>query len=503
MADFEEAIFNFPAEKLKLIDERVQRILAKCENHSREDILEELTNEFDAECLLEEREKCFNLAKERLLGQVQNGDQAINGDMDIHCVRRTGKSKKENIGKEILELFEYVVGYSQDFPRHLITKESKLVVSAEKSEKEQINISDKMMLIGLKNVVAELNEKMDKIVNENRAMEKRIKDLETEIDRMKDLKIVHESGNPTSSSSNSVQPSISTIAGENEGTNDSEETNRGENKVHKDSEQNDGIKNQANDNVNNESDSSSESSESDIQCAQPYPKRQRSPSPARYNIMDTNGIDWTTVIKKKSKNCSSNETKTAHQRQQDSYASRVNTRSQISQDPDNRPKRKATDSQMVKSSRYQGADSNRLQLTGSRRNRPTLRGIKQEKSTALYLKSIEVNEESDEEVGKLVKTYAESKGIRVMGFHVIRFKSCHDAVGVKIFVPEKQQNKAMDPDLWPSDITCRRWERPDVWKEKMRREEKSRWEDQLRDNDRWNQRNTYDEEFYYDSYRPH
>jgi hypothetical protein len=42
MTDSEDAAFNFPAQKLQLIDENIQQILAKCENQSCEDVLDEL-----------------------------------------------------------------------------------------------------------------------------------------------------------------------------------------------------------------------------------------------------------------------------------------------------------------------------------------------------------------------------------------------------------------------------------------------------------------------------
>jgi len=107
--------------------------------------------------------------------------------------------------------------------------------------------------------------------------------------------------------------------------------------------------------------------------------------------------------------------------------------------------------------------------------------IKQERSVAMYLKSIAVTDEKDEEIGRSVKEYASKRAIRVMGFHVIRYKACVDAVGCKIFVPESQQHEALVQDVWPQNITCRRWERPDVWQERSRRDLKRRYEERLRD----------------------
>jgi hypothetical protein len=59
MADEDGGIFVFPLQKLNFIDENVQQILAKCENQSCEDVVDELATECEVEALLEEREMFF------------------------------------------------------------------------------------------------------------------------------------------------------------------------------------------------------------------------------------------------------------------------------------------------------------------------------------------------------------------------------------------------------------------------------------------------------------
>ena len=46
-----------------------------------------------------------------------------------------------------------------------------------------------------------------------------------------------------------------------------------------------------------------------------------------------------------------------------------------------------------------------------------------------------------------MRDYAAAKGLRVMGFHVIRYKTCDEAVGCKIYVPDAQQNQAPEPQI--------------------------------------------------------
>ena len=138
MAESEEAIFNFPAQKLDLIDENLQKTLANCDNQTREDVLEELANEYDVDVLLEERENCFLVARQKLQDVLQSeGTLCGEETLDIKCIRRTGKSTKKAIGKDILDLFQYIVGYVHIFPKHLITKDSKLVNAVPNGDTEE------------------------------------------------------------------------------------------------------------------------------------------------------------------------------------------------------------------------------------------------------------------------------------------------------------------------------------------------------------------------------
>lgn len=235
---------------------------------------------------------------------------------------------------------------------------------------------------------------------------------------------------------------------------------------------------------------SEEDSDIDIPCAQRSPKQQR--QSWHYNIMDENGLDWTTVIhnnkgnRRKSSSGSDGIQATA-------VSKNGNQPSLSFQDSQStQQKLKSTYSQMVKNPGC-SKDISSQQPRRNNRDKTSLKGVKQERSIALYLKSIQVSEESNEEIGKMVRDYASNKGIRVMGYQIIRYKTCNDAVGCKIFVPEAQQTKALNPDVWPQDITCRRWERPDLWQEKMRREQKRQYEERMREEERRNIRSMHED----------
>lgn len=520
MADFEEANFIFPAQKLNLLDENIQKILSKCENEPREDVLEELTTDFDVEMLLEEREKCFSLAKQELQRVLKNeGTLAEEEMLDIKCVRRTGKSAKKNIGKELMDLFDFVVGYKKIFPRHLITKDSKLVDNfangeGNETEKQSLKITDKMRLVELQNIVMEMKEKLDSVIEENRAVKSQLKELENVIDGLKCQTVLDKPID--GSTKNAVQSSSRTVVERGKTDEKQEESSLNKQQAMQKTEE---------DFDNHGKGSTSDDSE--VPCAQRTPKRrvdkrrgnwttkhhekqkpeqgaakhnegisgedddipcaQRTPKcpeqSMHYNVMSANGIDWTTVIQKKrgKKRISSSSSDDVQVTEVSRQADQAETqRPHTSQMQAPQPKLKETYGQIVKNRRKLLTEASQNHMKSNMNNKTSLKGIKQERGVALYLKSIHVNEETNEEIGRMVKDYAGSKGFRIMGFQVIRYRTCDDAVGCKIFVPDAQQHQALNPDAWPRDITCRRWERPDVWQERVRHQQKRQHEDRLR-----------------------
>ena len=50
-------------------------------------------------------------------------------------------------------------------------------------------------------------------------------------------------------------------------------------------------------------------------------------------------------------------------------------------------------------------------------------------------------------------------------FDMIKF-GCQRTCMCKIFMPESQEYIALNPETWPADITCRKWERQTSWNNK-------------------------------------
>ena len=95
---------------------------------------------------------------------------------------------------------------------------------------------------------------------------------------------------------------------------------------------------------------------------------------------------------------------------------------------------------------------------GQGQRKQQLRGSKREKSMAMYLSGIAVEDETDEEIVKIVKDHARDQGIRIMGHSVIRTRRYPYVVGCKILMPETQEYLALTPQTWPADVECRKWE---------------------------------------------
>ncbi len=88
----------------------------------------------------------------------------------------------------------------------------------------------------------------------------------------------------------------------------------------------------------------------------------------------------------------------------------------------------------------------------------TLQGCVREKGTQLYLEHIQIRvDDTDEGITRMVREHGQFNGVRVMSAYVIHNRVCADVVGCKITVPASQEEKAMSPDFWAEDISCRIW----------------------------------------------
>jgi hypothetical protein len=403
-------------------------------------------------------------------------------NLEISCVRRTNKIAKKSICKEMLELFAYIVGYTDEFPRQIITKDSKMVDRAKMQVNEtHMNITDKMRLVELMNIVGELKFRIDSVMEENKARDNRVKELEKEVENLKRQTTTAENPSHNKTSVPAITPAVE--AERNDGNEEQGEVSE----VRNDASNADGDDNDD----SSSSDNSSDSDDTVIHCAQRSPKSQRSPKTQRKaayrTVMDENGIAWMTQIYKISTKSQGSSQIDPVQSQSgeprpNPEPSRSRTDPPRSQPGPSRSQTGTSDPQAgpstsvdpsSKSSRQQPARSYGEALKYGKpavaapkaparapmRKNTNLRGITQERGVALYLKNIAVTDESNDEIEELVRDYARNKGIRVMGLHVIRFKTYTDAVGCKISVPVNRRSTqtcgpATSPAVDGNGLTC-------------------------------------------------
>ncbi len=118
------------------------------------------------------------------------------------------------------------------------------------------------------------------------------------------------------------------------------------------------------------------------------------------------------------------------------------------------------------------------------RRRPVLRGVTQQKGIAVYVTGIQVTDDTDEEIGQMIRDHLKPNDIRVINYRVIRYKRYTDTVGCRIIVPESLQHKVLDPNIWPEDIKCHRWESPTEFYKNRQWGNNYRGYDSTRNNDR-------------------
>ena len=82
----------------------------------------------------------------------------------------------------------------------------------------------------------------------------------------------------------------------------------------------------------------------------------------------------------------------------------------------------------------------------------------------MYVSGIEVDDEMDEEIVRMIRDHARDKNIRIMGHTVIRTKRYPYVVGCKILIPESEEYLALTPDIWGDMVECRKWEPQRSWK---------------------------------------
>lgn len=116
--------------------------------------------------------------------------------------------------------------------------------------------------------------------------------------------------------------------------------------------------------------------------------------------------------------------------------------------------------------------SGNKQMSESYNSPRSLRGVKPERSTTLYVKNIARNEdEADDAIKEKVRKYIKSKNpVRTISVQVVHNIFCEDMVGCKRAIPISAQEVLMTTGFWPQEVECREWSR-----RRTRDNQRNRW----------------------------
>lgn len=478
-------------------DGRISHILGKIECQNINEVIDELATEAECDVLAELRDKVFKLCKDIFEHNLK--EKGIIGEtekVDITLQRRNKKGDNgEALAEDIVKLYQYAVGLNQEFPKDVLTRSSKTKEITDKvdravgSESEngtadenqaancieaKVSLHQKLFNLEIMNLVKEQGRTIDKLSRESKQLKDtnaklvdRLNDTTEQVARLKSIienqtQNKHEVATWTNNETNDDpvgEGDQHTATAQTNHTTDAPPHN-----LHPQPLYNEVVSGQKRVNQHGQPLPELSKKETAIIAQQPRMNNpaegsQQKHKPAVSHIPDRDGNSHTTYLHKLG---TPNSLPIEDLRKQQSYS----TKSYHQQ----------------KNSSGHG-----------------LRGVKRERGSMLYLQNISVEDETDEDIGRMVRDHCREKGIRVMMHRVIRHRGYQDMASVKLLIPESQEYLALAPDSWPDELSCRRWskEPPQRSRRWHHNGQDSRGE-QLgqSDNDPWyneNRQNSYDE----------
>ena len=411
---------------LQDFDGRINHILGKLEREGKTEVINELSIDVDCDVLQELRERVFNLGKETYESKLRDANEIGDEEHVDLFLQKRKKNENETLAKDIVELYQYAVGLSLTFPKDVLTRTctSKLKDTADledkSGEKDQVkqwkellsgknkqSIHQRIFNTEMKNLVKDLESKIEMLVKDAINDRRKISDLEKSLNEA-NLKITL-----LSSTEKEKEDEVVVI----------DETNQPdpENPLSDKSEASNGQHQEAS--TAKATGQCQVCTHHQLQPLSPPPPPQKSPTPVtRSTLVSTVTED--------------NGTRTTYFHKAGTPGSLPIEQQRRNQRMNNQPSK-----------------------------RRLLRGATKEKGINMYLSGILLEgDETDEEVVNIVKEHAWNKGIRLMGHRVVRTKRYPYVVGCKIMLPESQEYIALTPDTWPRDVVCRKWE--PAWRRK-------------------------------------
>ncbi len=169
------------------LDIKLQDILSKRDNDTRQSIEEDIIEEFSIDALLKERKGMFDIAKKKFEIILQDeGTLETNDRVDIEIMKRTKTYAVEKIVKELVDMYDYSIGYTEIFPKAVISNSSKYIDISEKEigrGRSQIYnpVLDRMRLTEMSNMIKQLQSDMQKLLETKAEDRSRIIALEQKV----------------------------------------------------------------------------------------------------------------------------------------------------------------------------------------------------------------------------------------------------------------------------------------------------------------------------------
>ena len=408
-------------------DGSINHILGKLDRDGKSEVVDELAIDVEDDVLLELRDRVFILAKDIYENKLRETETiGIDEKVDITLQKRNKSGDNQTISKDVVDLYEYTVGLSTVFPKNVLTRTSKLkevkepgAETAEKknqaqewkdlfASKNKEVIHQRIFNSEVMNRMKDQEKKIDSLLEGAEKNRKAIQSLETELNKAKEeiitLKAVVGIEKVGTLLHTSKPEEIKEVK-------DNPNSNQ-EKGASKDKE----TKAKCDICCNNNTEKKEEKKETPTSQGSTHTR------PMVTRVTESNGKDFTTYIHKRGT-------------------------------PGSLP---------IEQERMQQQHQQHNSYGDNNYRRRQLRGVRKEKATSMYLSGIEIEEETNEDIVRIVKDHAWDKGIRIMGHHVIRTKRFPYVVGCKIVLPETQEYLALSPDTWPEEVSCRKWE--PAWK---------------------------------------
>lgn len=459
-----------------VIDERVLHILMKVENNSLSDVVDELALDSEIDELLEMREGLFKVAKDTLeYGWRTDKQLGDDEDSGIVLARRTRRSKQQNAAKEVIELYKYVTGMTNNFPRALLSKETKFLDLMPPEKPKEVDeetvkdnpLKDKLRIIELNNRMREQEKMIEKLLETSNQQQQAIDNLEQAFSEFQEkVKKDQYKQRKNMNNGNDVATSLS--------------------------------QQRANAFMDT---CPPELWENLLKRRSVSPTRSPTVTPQKANqqgrvshIIDMSGNDVTVLHK--GRNLQSDVIGDIMQGKQPTTEHTTGAAawpplpSKVSSSIGYHPDNTLTEHSMAMEQQDRGAisatasrklptripptvTSSRTYADAGRQKTMdvkaagkghTLKGRREEPISTLYLKNIYINNgEGDNDIEDTVRDYAMNKGMRIMSIKIMRYKTVRDIVGCRIIVPQPMEYMMCTLNFWPDGVTCRKWEPATTW----------------------------------------